>query len=239
MADVGKVIVIGGQKGGPGKSTLGQNLAVYFNQIHNKEVYLLDADPQQTTMDWLNERKANSSVNNDIIGSKADGDIEDLVKSLANKYDIVVVDTGGMDGYELRGGIAAADICIFPLRPKRRDLKTLKHVSVALASPRKFNKKCKYFSVLTQCPSQANQQYRVENAKAICSDFGLTPFLAVTEVRNIYDDCDEGGKSILETSDSKAIAEIMAIGNELIIKGEFNGYEEFQAELQRSEAETC
>ena len=46
------IILVGGEKGGAGKSCLAQNLAVYL-QTKNRDVLLLDADPQGTTTDWI------------------------------------------------------------------------------------------------------------------------------------------------------------------------------------------
>lgn len=46
------IILVGGEKGGAGKSCLAQNLAVYL-QKKNRDVLLLDADPQGTTNEFL------------------------------------------------------------------------------------------------------------------------------------------------------------------------------------------
>ncbi len=50
--------MVGGEKGGSGKSCIAQNLAVYL-QNNNRDVLLLDADPQGTTTDWVKEREQN------------------------------------------------------------------------------------------------------------------------------------------------------------------------------------
>ncbi len=52
------IILVGGEKGGSGKSCLAQNLAVYLQQ-QNRDILLLDADPQGTTTDWVKERDEN------------------------------------------------------------------------------------------------------------------------------------------------------------------------------------
>ena len=44
-------------------------------------------------------------------------------------------------------------------------------------------------------------------------------FENVTEIRNVYDDCDEGGMTVLEQADAKAKMEMISIGNELIDRG--------------------
>jgi chromosome partitioning protein len=46
------IILVGGEKGGSGKSCLAQNLAVYLQQ-KNRDILLLDAGLQGTTTDWI------------------------------------------------------------------------------------------------------------------------------------------------------------------------------------------
>ena len=52
------IILIGGEKGGSGKSCLAQNLAVYLQQS-GRDVLLVGAAPQGTSTDWAKEREEN------------------------------------------------------------------------------------------------------------------------------------------------------------------------------------
>ena len=52
------ILVLGGEKGGSGKSCIAQNLAVWLQRKGN-DVLLLDADPQGTSVDWAREREQN------------------------------------------------------------------------------------------------------------------------------------------------------------------------------------
>ena len=56
------ILLVGGEKGGSGKSCLAQNLAVYLKIVAGHDVLLLDADPQGTTMDWVQERNENEGL---------------------------------------------------------------------------------------------------------------------------------------------------------------------------------
>ncbi|RYF38499.1 MAG: chromosome partitioning protein ParA, partial [Cytophagaceae bacterium] len=55
------ILLLGGEKGGSGKSCLAQNLAVWL-QARGGDVLLLDADPQGTTADWAAERSAQGDL---------------------------------------------------------------------------------------------------------------------------------------------------------------------------------
>ena len=54
------MILVGGEKGGSGKSYFAQNLAVYFTRDKNAIVLMVDCDPQRTTFDWIQARNTGS-----------------------------------------------------------------------------------------------------------------------------------------------------------------------------------
>ena len=84
------IILVGGEKGGSGKSCLAQNLAVYL-QANNRDILLLDADPQGTTTDWIKERDDNSSVKN-IPSVQASGNIRQILMDLSKRYQDIIID---------------------------------------------------------------------------------------------------------------------------------------------------
>jgi len=54
-------------------------------------------------------------------------------------------------------------------------------------------------------------------SKAVCNAFGIEALNAITMQRNIYDDADENGLSVLDTqADEKAKAEIQEIAREFL-----------------------
>ena len=73
------IILVGGEKGGAGKSCLAQNLAVYL-QTKNRDVLLLDADPQGTTTDWIKERDENEDLKEQVKTLKQE--IKDIYQGL-------------------------------------------------------------------------------------------------------------------------------------------------------------
>ena len=71
--------------------------------------------------------------------------------------------------------------------------------------------------VLTQCPSLPNQINRILEAKEVVRSFNLRVLNSVTFSRNIYDDSEEKGMSVMDTDpDGKASSEIKDIINELL-----------------------
>ncbi|MPW30446.1 AAA family ATPase [Agarivorans sp. B2Z047] len=197
------ILLVGGEKGGSGKSCLAQNLAVYLKQRFNTEILLVDCDPQRTSSDWVQARNEQEDLPT-INCVQLYGNIRNDLLSLQNRFDFVVVDCGGQDSKALRSSMAVATHAIVPLRPKRRDIKTLPHLKEAV--------------VLTQCPSLPSQYKRIEEAKEVCRTYGLNVLDAITFNRNIYDDSEERGYTVLELEpEGKAAQEIRNIAEEFIV----------------------
>jgi len=219
------MILVGGEKGGSGKSCLAQNLAVYFAREKKAIVLMVDCDPQRTTSDWIQARNSDPSLPA-INCIQLYGKIRNDLLSLNQHYDFVVVDCGGQDNLALRAAMSVADHVVIPLRPKRRDLKTVPHMEDMLSTCKMVNPKMLASFVITQCPSLPNQAGRILEAKEVCSSFGINVLNAVTYNRNVYDDSEELGSSVLEIEpDSKASVEMIAIAEELLAMKPDNAHE--------------
>ena len=219
------MILVGGEKGGSGKSCLAQNLAVYFARDKKAIVLMVDCDPQRTTSDWIQARNADPALP-PINCIQLYGKIRNDLLSLAQHYDYMVVDCGGQDNLALRAAMSVADHVVIPLRPKRRDLKTVPHMEDMLSTCKMVNPKMLASFVITQCPSLPNQASRILEAKEVCTSYGINVLDAVTYSRNIYDDSEEQGSSVLENEpEGKAALEMVAIAEELLAMKPDNAHE--------------
>lgn len=208
------LLVIGGEKGGSGKSCIAQNLAVWLvHQGH--DVLLLDADPQGTTAAWASERAAHGKLT-DIAVEHATGDIRKILIDRAKRYEMIVVDAGGADSVALRSAMTVATHMLVPFRPKRRDLRTLPNIEEMVTLAKTVNPDITVRALITQAPALPSQIQRILDAKETCRSFGIEPLSVFTTSRNIYDDADEDGASVLELgTDPKASEEIRQIAHEL------------------------
>ena len=219
------ILLVGGEKGGSGKSCLAQNLAVYFASNKKSSVLMVDCDPQRTTSDWIQTRNNDESLPQ-INCIQLYGKIRNDLLSLERNYDYLIIDCGGQDNLALRASMSVADQVIIPLRPKRRDIKTEPHMEDILSTCKMVNSKMNASFVMTQCPSLPNQAKRIIEAKEVCSSYGINVLDAITYSRNIYDDSEEDGKSVLELDpNGKAALEIVAIAEELLAMKPDNNYE--------------
>lgn len=209
------IILVGGEKGGSGKSCLAQNLTVYLQQ-KKRDILLLDADPQGTTTDWIKERDANNLLKN-IPSVQASGNIRQVLDDLSKRYQDIIIDAGGQDSEALRSAMTIATHMLLPFRPKRRDLKTLVHIEQLIKLAKAVNPNLITKAVIAQCPTLPSQARRIIDAKEACESFGLMPLNQFTTSRNVYDDADENGLSVFEVdSDQKAKTEIEQVALEFL-----------------------
>lgn len=219
------ILLVGGEKGGAGKSCMAQNLAVHITQKFKANVLMVDCDPQRTTSDWIQARNEDPTLST-INCIQLYGKIRNDLLSQDKHFDFVIVDCGGQDNLAMRAAMSVATYVVLPLRPKRRDLKTLPHMEDMLSTCKMVNPKMVATIVMTQCPSLPSQYKRILEAKEVVESFGLRVLDNVTFSRNIYDDSEEQGSSVIEIEpDGKAANEIRAIADELFAIEPENCYE--------------
>ncbi len=106
------ILLLGGEKGGTGKSTMATNLAA-AHLINGKDVILVDADKQASSSDWAALRDENEITPRvpcvQKLGKKLHVEIQDLEK----RYETVIVDYGGRDSIEMRSAMLVAHIGSF------------------------------------------------------------------------------------------------------------------------------
>ncbi|MEQ3652287.1 MAG: AAA family ATPase, partial [Glaciecola sp.] len=56
------IVLVGGEKGGSGKSCIAQNLAAMLTVEENASVLIVDCDVQGTTVDWIQSRNNNPNA---------------------------------------------------------------------------------------------------------------------------------------------------------------------------------
>lgn len=109
-------IVILNPKGGCGKSTIATNLAgLYASQ--KQPTALLDLDPQQSSMDWLQKR---SNKLGNIIG--ASGDLNHMM--MPHGKGALIIDTpASIHGKALKPYVKVAHTMIIPVLPSPMDMR--------------------------------------------------------------------------------------------------------------------
>lgn len=210
------ITVVGGNKGGSSKTTTATNLAVALAMVHGKDVVLVDSDIQRSASRWHAEREA-SGLAPAITLIEKTGNISQTLRSLADKYDHVIVDVAGRNSRELITACTVADMLIAPHQCSQLDLDTMFELQQQLISIRDLNPDLKayaYQSIATTNPVLEGNE-RSEFLEYVAEFDQLTPLTAKSCYRKIYRDVISEGKSVMETDNAKARDEVMALINEV------------------------
>lgn len=168
------IVVVGGIKGGTGKTTLCTNLVV--ERSTSKKVLMVDADEQEVASEWLLQRE-NSEIpikwnTMQMLGD----DVGEKLKKLKKNYDEIFVDVGGRDTDAQRSVLIAADIFITPFQPRSADLWTIRKLKKMLLQVLSVNPKLRLLSVLNKADSQGSDNKDTEKILQKHEIFEVVPF---------------------------------------------------------------
>lgn len=128
-------IMVLNSKGGCGKSTIATNLASYY-ATSGKRVALVDYDPQQSSLDWLERRPASRIAITGIDGAR------DGLKHLPRNIEIVVEDAPARShGPELTNLVRHAETLIVPVLPSKIDMQASSRFLTELANVGKVKRR--------------------------------------------------------------------------------------------------
>ncbi len=112
-----KILALLNEKGGTGKSTLSQNIAVCLHR-QGKRVILVDADPQGTTRDWRSASPENANLPNVIALDRP----EMLISLKSIDADIAIIDTPAKAEKMTASVIRFADAALIVIQPSGADI---------------------------------------------------------------------------------------------------------------------
>ena len=209
------ILLIGGEKGGAGKSTIACNLAAFL-AYQEQDVLLLDADPQKTSSTWIYRRSLIKEQKlPQIQSAEKTGDIYNTVMDFSKRYKFIIIDSGGRDSKELRSALIACDVFYTPIKPSQIDIDTLGKMNELVAHAIALNKKLKSVALITHAPTNPNMDDKKETEEILkkMPNFGSSN-ISIT-YRSSYWRTIGRGLSVLEYLDDKAKNEILSLGSEV------------------------
>lgn len=197
-------IVIGGIKGGTGKTTLAVNLAVVGHKL-KKKILLVDADEQRSASDWAEQRGIADFPTIALSGNN----VFSQIKNLEPNYDDIIIDAGGRDTTSLRSALSTANKFIVPFQPRSFDVWTLDRVKKLIEEIKTINPDLECFHIINRGDSRG--QDNIDAEEIILSKYPvLKPLKTVIGNRKAFANAASDGKSVFEMpeTDEKACNEV-------------------------------
>ena len=196
----------------PGHFSVGvdtTNLACAFAEL--RQVLLLDADGQGSTLDWADSR-AQRLLGLEVRGVEPGRLLQD-VRLRAPHYHWVIIDGPPGIARTTAEAVRAADLVLIPVKPGPWDVWAVSDIvdavkarqGTAAALP-------KAAFVVTMCKTRSRLSQQIE---AALDEYGLPVLQARTTDRVAYPQAIIEGKSVLEGRDRTARHEILALRDEI------------------------
>lgn len=204
------IVVVGGIKGGSGKTTISTNLAVLAS-YDNKEILLVDADDQETAYDFSSLRNSleEKSIAKYTCIKLTGKSVRSEVLKLKDKYSHIIIDTGGRDTMSQRAAMSIADILLVPFVPRSFDLWTLDSVTNLVEEIKQINPNLIFCTFLNKADSRGLDNH---DAQTILQEVKNLDHLSDVIIcnRKSFSNSSSEGKSVIESkpSDTKANYEI-------------------------------
>lgn len=211
------VILIGGEKGGTGKTTLATNLATMF-VTQGRDILLVDTDKQGSASYWSAMRDESKEVSRIACVQKFGKSIPAEIADLKKRYGNIIVDAGGRDSVELRAAMVVADRFYVPVQASQFDVWTISTMDELIAQAKALNPGLDAWVIVNRTSTHPNVS-EAQEARELMEDFenlNLCEFYVYDRIA--YRHAAKSGLGVveLEKGDKKAVEEMFSFYEHVI-----------------------
>ncbi len=203
------IILIGGEKGGTGKTTIATNLSA-MRALDGRDVLLIDTDPQGSANYWAQSRDDVSITPRVACIQKFGKGLPKEVQDLSGRYDDIIIDAGGRDSIELRSALVVVEKVFIPIQPSQFDIWTLNQMDELVETAKGFNPDIQANVIISRSSTNPSVHESEETGKLL-DDFSNLGLANVTiRDRIAYRKAAKDGLAVIELKpkDQKAISEM-------------------------------
>jgi len=208
-------IAISNLKGGVGKTTISQNLAVCFAHMGFK-VCIVDTDANQNSLAWSGVR-SDDLPSITVVGATDTKALGKTVDNLHRDYEVVIIDgTPSLSEMTTRI-IVASDLLIIPILPSAHDFRAMKPFFERYEQAKEFREEIPAFFLVNQYSANANVY---KNMREAIKGLGIEVLATTVNKRAAYVETAIDGKGVFESQDMKAKEEMVNLTREILAKAE-------------------
>jgi len=210
------IILIGGEKGGTGKTTIATNLAA-MRALAGRDVLLIDTDPQGSANYWAQSRDELEISPRVACVQKYGKGLPAEVKDLDKRYQDIIIDAGGRDSVELRSAMVVANKVYIPIQPSQFDIWTLNQMDELVETAKGFNPNLQARVIISRSSTNPSV-HEADDTIEILNDFSNLILVATgIKDRIAYRKAASSGLGVseLRPKDVKAAEEMEALYKEV------------------------
>jgi len=204
------IISITSLKGGVGKSTLAQNIAVCLAHSGYK-VAIIDTDENASSVHWSGLRSEDSPPV-PVFGISDAEALRKTVNTVRSDYEVIIIDGTPALSKLVTNIILLGDVVLIPIRPGGMDIWASQKFLERYEMAQQVKPEIKGYFVLNQYNDAMifNRQ-----ARTAIEEMGIQTMQSSLKSRIAYAEASVQGRGVYEYRDPKAAAEIVALTNEL------------------------
>lgn len=205
------IISITSLKGGVGKSTISQNLAVCFAHVGYK-VAIVDTDTNASSVHWsgIREEELPQITVMGISNSEA---LRKNIKQLQKDYDIIIIDGTPSLSKLVSTIIVLGDIVLIPIRPSGLDIWATEKFIEKYDQAKALKEEVKAFFVLNEFNPRISLN---QSIKETLAELEIETLQSTLHHRVAYEEAVIMGMGVYEYKDPKAKKEVTALANEIL-----------------------
>lgn len=206
------IISVTNLKGGVGKSTMTQNLAVAF-AARGAKVCIADTDKKQhTSIKWSGQREE-SQTSIPVFGVTEGEALVKNVKALQKEYDHVFIDGTPILEELASWTVLASDMVVIPTLPSPSDIWSLQEFKVRLDQIKAMGTNIPAYILINKHSGSRNLDKEINSA---VDEFGMEILKSTIKDRVAYKEAMLEGLGVVEYKDKKAKEEIEQLTNEIL-----------------------
>lgn len=205
------IVSVTSLKGGVGKSTISQNLAVCFAHMGYK-VAIIDTDTNASSVHWSGLR-SEDLPHITVIGLTESEALRKNIKQLHKDYDLIVIDGTPSLSKLVSTIIILGDIVIIPIRPSGLDVWATEKFIEKYEQAKALKEDVKAYFVLNEYNESINLNRDVKDSLA---ELDIDILKSTIRHRIAYEEVVVMGMGAYEYRDAKAKKEVTNLTNEVL-----------------------
>lgn len=205
------IISVTSLKGGVGKSTISQNLAVCFAHMGYK-VAVIDTDTNSSSVHWSGLRNEELPLLT-VFGITESNALRKNVKNIHKDYDLLIIDGTPALSKLVSTIILLGDIVLIPIRPSGLDIWASQKFLERFEQAKTLKDDIEAYFILNQYDQNLNFNKEV---KEVIEEMEIPVLKSTLRSRVAYVESIVQGKGVYEYKDRKAKSEVVDLSNEVL-----------------------